>query len=1089
MRQPGEPFAHPSSETNIPDAARNLPEDTQNTAPQTRARYRYQDECAALAILAHLKSADLEGILIERSTDFILIPNKKAVQLPELVSIKHREANQVGDSNWSMNTLKKENVLRQLYSAWNEAGRKCTVAFWTNAGFNAGASALWKVCSGSGTPQTALIKTLARDLGVTNNDALAFLAALSIPRQPLPRRNEITDIAVMRVSEFLENHRPGGGVYAEQVHDELQKIIANAGTDLPENDPIRHTSKATLAAIKDNYSELKLSRQYISAHQIESRLLWIHDSCSSDAILEVDNAWAPDPHFVGRAEYLLRLGTLLEPGAPTEVKPVVIHGIAGCGKTSLATHFAATHKSAFRSIFISASSRSALISELARLVGNTGIDQNSERIWEGGISEIKGPVTPQLPWTSATLLIIDGVDSVDTIRGIVPRASLCRVILTSTLSHVDQGFEHLELGSWGRGESSQFITNALPDSPESDRAELAKYLYDHPLAITQAINYLRTTRRSVPDYLNRLSETPLETLDLGNASGHIESVAKSIKLNIDLALAREPSAVELLFILSFFGSHPINLEVFDREWFLPFVSTPRNKKKKPRTSLRPGRDHDDFGFGVTNEAKAILSRLHSREMRDRAADTLISMSLIRPLGRSVTVHPLIGLVSRNLAGDPTQWLELAIGMFGEKFANQTVSVNDFDSHLDHFVNLTITAIDHDLSGPAILTILLILASRLPLLAPPDARWADRFTAIEFCRKAVEVSELAVSGGWAGLQYLLKARMALAQALYSSGKSSESMYNLSINIGLLEQVNEPSMLFDAMLDLAWVASDADQAYAQEALAQLENLPKISDIGPDKSVRHAITRVRLLRRLGRISEAGEIISSALDTVNSETSISPHIRETLFSAAATIARDTGSKEDVFRYELAALAASRAGREERPDSELLSTMISAADGAIEVREYTQAEAILLEAEPILIENFGKRSLLYARFLTAQGRLWFDQDEWAKALPILRTAVQMFRDRTSFNHTEMAPPLLHLGQAAFFIGSYQEAAESVLEAYKIDLQEFGADHPETTFDVGVIDALAVLAALHGLDRSLWEQMPVSADARRKIDFLRTFRQ
>jgi tetratricopeptide (TPR) repeat protein len=989
-----------------------------------------------------------------------------------------------------MNTLKKENVLRQLYSAWNEAGRKCTVAFWTNAGFNAGASALWKVCSGSEAPKPALIKLLARDLGITSNDALAFLAAFSIPLQPLPRRNEISDVAIVRVSEFLENHRPGGGAYAEQVYGELQKIIANAGTDLPENDPIRHAAKATLAAIKNNYSELKLSRQYISASQIKNQLLRIHDICSSDAVLKVDDAWAPDPHFVGRAEYLVRLETLLEPGIPTEVKPVVIHGITGCGKTSLATHFAATHKLAFRSIFISAPSRSALVSELARLVGNRGIDPNSERIWEGGISEIRGPVAPQLPWTSATLLIIDGVDSVDTIRGIVPRSSLCRVILTSTLSHVDQGFEHIELGSWGRSESSQYISNALLGFPESDCADLARSLYDHPLAITQAINYLQTTKRSATDYLNRLSETPLETLDLGNASGHIESVAKSIKLNIDLALTREPTAVELLFILSFLGNHPIDLEVFDREWFLPFVSTPKSKKKKRWWgSLRPGRDHDEFGFAVTSEARTILGRLDTREMRDRAADTLISMSLIRPFGHSVTVHPLIGLVSRSLAGDPIQWLELAIGMFGERFADQKISVNDFDSHLDHFVNLAIIAVDYDLNGPAILNILLILASRLPLLAPPDTRWADRFTAIEFCRKAVEVAQLGVSGGWAGLQYLLKARMVLAQALYSSGKFGESMYNLSINIELLEQVNQPDMLFDAMLDLAWVACDGDQIYAQEALKQLENLPKIADIDPNKAVRHIITRARLLRRLGRISEASEIISSALGAEDLESSTSPHLRESLFSVAATVARDIRSKEDVFKFELAALAASRADRKERPDSELLSMMISAADGAIEIGEYTQAETILLEAEPILIKNFGKQSLMYARLLTAQGRLWFDQNDWAKALPILRTAVQMFRDGSGFNRSEICAPLLHLGQAAFFLGNYQEAAESVLEAYEVDLHEFGADHPETIKDVEVIDALAMLAALHGLNRSLWEQMPVSAGARERVDFLRTFRQ
>jgi tetratricopeptide (TPR) repeat protein len=1089
MRQPGEPFTRPSSKTKIPDAARNLPEDVQNTAPQTRARYRYQDECAALAILGHLQSADLEGILIERSTDLILIPNTEAAQLPELVSIKHREPSQLSDSNWSMQSLRKENVLRHLYSAWNEAERKCTVAFWTNSGFNAGALPLWKACSGSGSAPASLIKSLARDLGATNNDVLAFLAALSIPQQPLPRRNEITDVAIRRVSEFLEDHRPGGRAYAEQVYNELQKIIAEAGTDLPENDPIRKNPSATLAAIRKDQSELKLRLQYISAHQIRNQLLRAHDVCSSDSTLKIDNAWAPDPHFVGRAEHLLKLERLLKPGIPAEVKPVVIHGVTGCGKTSLATQFAATHRSAFRSIFISASSRSTLISELTRLISGKEDFQDGQKVWGRGISEIRGPITPQLPWTSATLLIIDGVDSIDTIQGIVPRGSLCRVILTTTLSHVDQGFEHIELDGWGRSESIHFISSALPDSPESECVDLARRLFDHPLAITQAINYLQMTKRSVTDYIIKLSETPLETLDLGKASGHIESVVKSIKLNMDLALVREPAAVNLLFIFSFIGSRPVNIDVFDEEWLLPYVNLPTRKKKGRLTRLRSDRFRHGLDFTVTTEAQTVLSGLSDRAARDHAADTLIGMSLLRPLGHSVMIHPLISLVGRKLAGDPTQWIELAIGMFGKKFTEPTASVNDFDSYLDHFVNLAIVADDADLNGPAVMAILLILASRLPLLAPPDTRWADRFTAIDFCRKAVDVSRLAVSGGWAGLQYLLRARTALAQALYSSGKFGESMYNLTMNIELLKQVNEPDMLFDAMLDLAWVASDGDQVYVQEALTQLQELPEVPNVDPERVARHAITRVRLLRRLGRISEAAEIISSAVSAEDLGAKLSPHILESLFAVAATIARDTRSKEDAFKYEQAALAASRTGRtggQQRPDSEFLSTMISAADGAIEVREYTQAEAILLEAEPLVIDNFGKQSLLYARFLTARGRLWFDQDEWTKALPMLRAAVQIYRDASSFNRGEMPAPLLHLGQAAFFLGSYQEAADSVLEAYEIDLREFGADHPETKFDVDVIDALATLAALLGLDRSLWEQMPLSADARSRIDSIRS---
>jgi len=112
--------------------ARGLPPDATNTAAATRSRFRYQDECIALVLLQHLGSSDLDGILVEHSTDAILISGGQSV---ELVSIKHREVDQSDDSGWSWDALKKQDVLASLYRQWCNAGKSCGLAFWTNAGF------------------------------------------------------------------------------------------------------------------------------------------------------------------------------------------------------------------------------------------------------------------------------------------------------------------------------------------------------------------------------------------------------------------------------------------------------------------------------------------------------------------------------------------------------------------------------------------------------------------------------------------------------------------------------------------------------------------------------------------------------------------------------------------------------------------------------------------------------------------------------------------------------------------------------------------------------------------------------------------
>ena len=76
----------------------SLPVSSQNSATRVRGWQQYQDDCAALVLLGRLGSDDLDGVVIERSTDLVLVSGDDD---PELVSIKHREANRSGTAGWS----------------------------------------------------------------------------------------------------------------------------------------------------------------------------------------------------------------------------------------------------------------------------------------------------------------------------------------------------------------------------------------------------------------------------------------------------------------------------------------------------------------------------------------------------------------------------------------------------------------------------------------------------------------------------------------------------------------------------------------------------------------------------------------------------------------------------------------------------------------------------------------------------------------------------------------------------------------------------------------------------------------------------
>ena len=986
-----------------------------------------------------------------------------------------------------MSALKKDRVLVQLYHAWEQAERNCTIAFWTNAGFATSALPLWKACAKGETPSLTFIKNLSRHLDTTIQDTSSFLQALTIPVHPLPRRNEITDVAIRRTAELLIRYRPDGRVFAEQVYDQLQQRIAKAGTDLPDHEIPQHAALgATLAAIASKRSDIRLAQRYISAHQMMTELLWVHDKCSSITISDINVPWVPDPHFTGREGCLSELQEMLSPGNPVEVEPVVVCGIPGCGKTSLATQFAALNRAILRPIFINASSRAALIHDLAALM-----DQGTPDMWQTGVAENRGPVTPRLPWTSATLLIIDGVTTTETIRGIIPRKALCRIIITSTLAHVDQGYRHLELLEWTRAESDQFIRTVLPDAPEADRSTLAKRLFNHPLAITQAVNYIHATRRSIDDYLHKLSKAPAEVLSCGEASGHLDSVVRSIQLNIELAQEREPAAIDILRILAHLGNTPVELALLDREKILAFVTPPEAESVKPHlrlfrgiSAVRGAERRRSFQYSPSKRAETIRETLQTESARDRAIETLITTSLARCLGQSLSIHPLIALVVRNLTDDPIPWLEVAFGIFTSDIATAgAAEYSNLDPNLDHLISLVISAIDQGLTGPAVISTCHALAWRLPVIGASDAKWGERWTAVEFGRKALALAEEGTSQGWLALGHAIDARRALAQALCASGKFDESLNYLTRNIQLLSQLNERRVMFDTVLDLAHVASGApDLAHAHDALEQLDRLRGIEGLTPNRKIRMAAMRAQLLRRIGRITDAQEAIRQAMDTARKERRTSPGILEHVYNVAALIARDTGSRSTILEYELAALEIRRERYGDQPDSEFIRALLGAADGAIEANNFSLAGTILDEADSLTIEKFGAESIMYGRVLSVRGRLRFVRREYRKALIDLRKACRVLRSGTAFDHQELASPLVHLAQAACFLGYYREAMDSIREAYEIDLQRFGPDHPETRVDAEVKSSLEALAIRDGwMGGDLWTEIFRSAAANNAI--------
>jgi hypothetical protein len=1050
----------------------HTPEDGTNRGPQSRGWFTYQDECAALVLLGSLSDPDLEAVVVERSTDLILL-NRAGPD--ELVSVKHREPNRSGANAWTWTALKQQDVLTHLYAAWNAAQRTCTLAFWTNTGLADQTHELWLACAKRDTrgersaPTPALLRRIAQHTGASQNDALAFLEALSILEQPLAHRADITDVGIQRTADLLAQHRPHGtNSAARECYKHLCERIQHAGSDARDpRDPITSLA-ATLAQAQTRRAELRQRRGYLERDEIIAQLLLVHDQLDARRLPHVDAYdWEQDAQFTGREQDLQRLDDYLRPGDPSPTAPVVIHGVTGCGKTSLATQYAASRAEHFRPVFVNGANRLSLMQTLDKLSGLPDPPRDAS-----GIAQAAGPVTRRLPGNCATLLVIDGVTDARVIEGIVPRRSLCRVVITSVAGHLDQGYHHLELGPWTRQETRRHIESTLPDCTPEDRDRLARALADHPQSVTQAINYCRAARRPIRYFLRKLNNAPLAALALGQASGHPTSAVESITINVQSAREREPVAFDLLALLAHMGSDPFDDTLFDTAHTPALVAHDRENWRRHMTDRisRP-RVPDPAGTieHTTVRARAVDAALSEEDARDQAAMTLVGLSLAERRPTGLVVHPLVALVVRHLVGDPRPWLEIGLGLFAQL---ADTDPTDFDArterHLGHVVPMVETALAAGLYGPRVAEACTSVTQYLAVHGAWGAGPLGIETACQFARRITDVFIERAHAGHMPWPVALDQRIAYAVTLARTGEHQDAEAELLAVIEQAAQHRDLESHLSALLTLSELVVVTDRARrARLVLEQIDRIPQhLIAASPVTVASIAHIKGGALCRLGRLPEAIEVNHAAL-TVVANATIPERLRADLHGDAVQLARYTKKPQELLHHARAVLQIRRRNSHDRPNWLLLDGLQQCADAAIDAGALPQAEELINEAEALARTHFTTTCFEYAKILGVRGRLHLTRGRLHAARTDLLEAAGILRAGATTDRFHLPAVLVHLAQATAALGAPGRALNLIEEAIEIDTGALGPQHPETLLDIQIRTDIQ-RAAQHHTTQSLW---------------------
>jgi tetratricopeptide (TPR) repeat protein/transcriptional regulator with XRE-family HTH domain len=305
----------------------------------------------------------------------------------------------------------------------------------------------------------------------------------------------------------------------------------------------RHASVAQLLAQADSDSDRRLLAPWAEAFS--------HRLAQSPF-----QAIADFPHFVGRQREIEAIQQVLLGDQP--VKLCSIQGMAGAGKTALATHLAYQLRPYFPDgVLWARLDNTDSLSVLSSFARAYGLD-----VGEYKDTESRSRVVRELLAHKRALIVLDNLETSDQAQPLLPPSGVCAVLMTSRRHDlaVTRGARRIQLGPFGqRDESLQLFASLLGDEyverEKAALAEIAHLLGDLPLALDIAASRLaHEPGWSAVEFLSRLRREE-------SRLGQLVYENQSVRLSFNISYERLSAEQQRFFhALGAFGGDDFNPE-------------------------------------------------------------------------------------------------------------------------------------------------------------------------------------------------------------------------------------------------------------------------------------------------------------------------------------------------------------------------------------------------------------------------------------------------------------------------------------------------------------------------------------------------
>ena len=269
-------------------------------------------------------------------------------------------------------------------------------------------------------------------------------------------------------------------------------------------------------------------------------------------------------HFMGREELLAQIAAHFRQAGEGVPPTVILHGMRGVGKTTLAAAYADLHRAEYPVVWsIRAEAPPGIVQDLAELGGRLGwssLDQEpataSQIVLEHLAQNGRGK-----------LLIYDNALAPNVIEPLLPKGGDCHVIVTSNVDSWRSVGVPVEVDLWSVETGARFLVarSGRMSDPRAAR-ELAAQLEGLPLAHEIAAAYCEHLGVDLDQYLETFRRLPVSLLsDRRHAPvayyGGL-TVANAFRLSISEAEKLHPAALQLMLYVALLGPGPLSLSVF-----------------------------------------------------------------------------------------------------------------------------------------------------------------------------------------------------------------------------------------------------------------------------------------------------------------------------------------------------------------------------------------------------------------------------------------------------------------------------------------------------------------------------------------------